>query len=330
MSNKQFAATTILHGLRAFQSHLQFNRSRSILIVQSNPSSQHPSSRVVADACQHVSFLIQQQLGFRAFVSHVDTEVPVRNSIQQQLDLQVRMGADTVVAVGSGCAMDVVKAMETTNSKILVPATYGAALVAASEYALVLDEHEEAFVPVRQPPSAADLTIVTLDSKLVDLQGRRDAILAAMAFVLDQHQQAHPTTNTLDDERLDRLIAALDEETPTDDSHLQLTQDLLHIGRSISYGIDDGNDRSIPIALIAALSPQIFPENTIPQVLASFAPAMYGHEHVGTWKHRAPTIATTESMEFLIQLLRANRALWNCVDVNDDRYRHVLKNHVLV
>jgi hypothetical protein len=138
----------------------------------------------VSNACRHVQFLLQQQMGLRVvMVEHPCAYTyPTPADVDRAMDLYQRVGAETVVGVGSSAAMDLAKAVsqsmqsssqsqssssqmqnqstETTaatrrgrgnnedsvrRNLILVPATYGGVLAAAGScHSLLLDTKEEA------------------------------------------------------------------------------------------------------------------------------------------------------------------------------------------
>jgi hypothetical protein len=133
-------------------------------------------SLAVSNACRHVQFLLSQQLGLRTVtVEHPTSYVyPTQVDVDRAMDLYRRVGAETVVGVGSRSAMDLAKAVmqsQTTQSQnqietdptarrgssagnealrrnlILVPATFGGVLAAAAtSHSLLLDTAEEALI----------------------------------------------------------------------------------------------------------------------------------------------------------------------------------------
>jgi hypothetical protein len=135
-------------------------------------SSKKESSLKVSNACRHVQFLLSQQMGLRTVtVEHpVSYAYPTSTDVDRAMDLLQRVGAETVVGVGSRSAMDLAKAVMIQSSSpssstetsspattrrrgtddlrrnlILVPATYGGVLAAAaSTHSLLLDTKEEA------------------------------------------------------------------------------------------------------------------------------------------------------------------------------------------
>jgi len=292
-----------------------------ILLVESTCVDASSCSGQVEDACRHVRFAVSQQLGLRTVGCHSPPSAFgffTPSDVASARDLAARTGAgsSTIVAVGSGTAMDLAKALAAdaataasefsrTNhyaDLVLVPATYGATMVAAASHALWVDPSQPAILPA-VPPSAADVdpaatrpipvgntTIIPLlcDPKhrnLVDPERRIDAVLAAISVSLDsllrQEDRGQPSRES--EARLGRLLRHLiAATTTTDDNDCPLSEILVEVGaRYWSYGLrtgsddDDAQDRSIPLALATSLLPEVFPEHSALSVMASYAPAMY-------------------------------------------------------
>jgi hypothetical protein len=146
---------------------------------------------------------------------------PTSTDVDRAMDLLQRVGAETVVGVGSSSAMDLAKAvMQSSQSQtqsqssscsssqgsssqsgnlILVPATYGAVLTAgASSHSLLLDTAEEALTvyPPYQSQQQSDhgggvtststttITSVALEATMLDDSRRTNALLASIAIAL--------------------------------------------------------------------------------------------------------------------------------------------------
>jgi hypothetical protein len=185
-------------------------------------SSKKESSLKVSNACRHVQFLLSQQMGLRTVtVEHpVSYAYPTSTDVDRAMDLLQRVGAETVVGVGSRSAMDLAKAVMIQSSSpssstetsspattrrrgtddlrrnlILVPATYGGVLAAAaSTHSLLLDTKEEALTVY--PPYPHELsqdsgggggvttTSVALEETMLDDSRRTHALLASIAIAL--------------------------------------------------------------------------------------------------------------------------------------------------
>jgi hypothetical protein len=209
-----------------------------ILLIQSQPTvlttsaaaatekssvNKKETSMAVSNACRHVQFLLQQQMGLRTVtVEHpVSYAYPTSVDVERAMDLCQRVGAETVVGVGSSSAMDLAKAvmMQSSSSSqnqstdtsspastrrrdetsarnlILVPATYGGVLAAAaSSHSLLLDTKEEALTvyPPYQSQQSQDngadagvtTTSVALEETMLDDSRRTHALLASIAIAL--------------------------------------------------------------------------------------------------------------------------------------------------
>jgi hypothetical protein len=156
-------------------------------------------SLAVSNACRHVQFLLSQQLGLRTVtVEHPTSYVfPTQVDVDRAMDLCRRVGAETVVGVGSRSAMDLAKAVsmqtQTAQSQsshnpietnpaastskrgssmnevsfrnlILVPATFGGVLAAAAtSHSLLLDTAEEALTvyPTYQQQQQQQQSLIT-------------------------------------------------------------------------------------------------------------------------------------------------------------------------
>jgi hypothetical protein len=181
-------------------------------------------SLAVSNACRYVQFLLSQQLGLRTVtVEHPTSYVyPTQVDVDRAMDLCRRVGAETVVGVGSRSAMDLAKAVMQTQltqsqihnqietnpaaskrgssineasfrNLILVPATFGGVLAAAaSSHSLLLDTAEEALIvypPYQQQqqsliPEVVTTTSVALEENMLDGSRRTDALLASIAISL--------------------------------------------------------------------------------------------------------------------------------------------------
>jgi len=289
---------------------------------------------------QQVQMILTQHCNFRTVVAAPTTTIgcPVRLSqIDQQLTLATRTGASSngvVVAVGSGTIMDLAKAITTTTTTtvrkqpternnddnprqrpqlLLVPATYGAVMAAASPQALVFDPAEQAIVVVERSLSSpatatttttttsTSTTIATLEAARMDPRGRSEAICAALALALDRLWQQPGVTNDCGDNNnnnnnngaagagieLSSLISIVSSNVPTDraaqalqqqqhdQNHQRVIQALLSAGANLSFGMDGTQNRSIPLALATSLVPQhFFADQHFLTIMASLAPAL--------------------------------------------------------
>ncbi|GKZ01171.1 hypothetical protein MPSEU_001068500 [Mayamaea pseudoterrestris] len=346
----------VVHGFKALAAHLQRLLSRyqqsPILLLESHPLHDSSGKRIqgskqVSDACRRVHFLLSQQLNLRTVSMHTSSDYEYAFQTTPSLPDAVRQmaqrtGADTIVAVGSGQAIDLAKAVSNQfYSTILVPATYGATMVAGTSHALLLDKEEEAIMPVESISSLdKELVIVTPDTSSIETDMQETAILAAISILLDAMLQAKQgqdltTLNNL----LTTLAAKLHHNSATKTSQEQICDALHKTGSYVSYGLES-QDRSIPVALVASLSPSVFSEIHPLALMASSVPSLHrmltkldtAHANLldVSMLQLAPKVVTTEPVERLLSLVHDNQAAWQCFDVRDKVYREALRDHLLV
>ena len=290
-----------ISGLQGLAKHLRSNSpiAGPILLIESRPTGK-TESKIVQKACQHVQFLLAQQLGLRTVPSHSNYAFPTPSEVQQQVDLMSRVGASTVIAVGSGVAMDLAKAVPSAEHRILIPATHGALLAASTSHALILED--DSLIPSLRIPDQP--TVVHLEEKLTLSQP--DALLAALALA-----QSSP-----DNQQTSSDVHAM-IENPDHDSVCQF---LGTVASKVGYGLDEG-ERNGALAVAVALLPKIFPDRHLLSVLASLAMDVQGVD--------APSLLTTESIETLRSHVDANRRLWGCLDPRRPQLQAILEQLTL-
>jgi hypothetical protein len=339
----------IVRGLKAFGQFLESERSRlaaaPIVLVtsQADSSEKGRTSKQVDDAVRHTSFLLQQKMGFRAVLSHpaAGYVFPTGSDVNKVAELAARVGASTIAAIGSGSAMDLAKAVcqaSKLDELVLVPATFGASLAAASSHSLLLDPIEEALLVHPEQQTTATprhaTTIVTLEQKLFHSASMEESLYAAIAIALDHVYQGtqHEGIESL----LEQAIQCLENKECA--QHNTVVDIMYKAGESISYGLANEN-RSIPLALAASLIPNSFQQYSITTFLASLVPAYCQElERRGEIPEllgripvlSAPNTVTNDSYQTLLSHIRSNQALWNCRDCADDDFRSILSNHLLV
>jgi hypothetical protein len=347
---------TLLHpsGMASLTKFLQAERPKllqtPILVISSLPAANQPTVSPVSKACQHVQFTLSQQLGMRTVPSTVSSAFPTLHDLELRLELARRTGASSLVAVGSGAAIDLAKALSHENDwdhVILVPATHAAVMACASTHSLFLDPIEEALIPLPRTNTTVDekpMTVATLDEKLVaPIDNQSHVVYASLAIALDAiYRQSH---NPLALELFQKASAALDA-SPQTLTHESATELLYQAGTLISYGLVDREDRSTPMALASSLIPRIFPHVHVLTFLASMVPGlcrvMEGDSiHYSSYDASVQTRIqnvlqksntddnipqlTVLSEEFkgfsipdmALSHIRTNQTLWNSLDVPD-------------
>jgi hypothetical protein len=282
---------------RVVQSQLDSMRQAPVLLISSETAGTSKAVKQVADACQFVRLTLGQQFGLRIVDTKVSSTFPTLKDVDQRLELMQRTGAASIVAVGSGAAMDLAKAIQNQNDTaskglLVVPATFGAVLASGANHALLLDTVEETLVPSPQHSqnweanvvhggfdldSISTATIVScLDARkyMEPLDQCRSTMLyAAAAILLDAGMQPmpHPSLSTL----LDSTFELLSSKEENNNNDLAITNLLFQSANLLSYGLPgvaQNSDRSISMALLASLLPTIFPHTHPMTFLASLVP----------------------------------------------------------
>ena len=340
----------VIHGFKAFTAHLQKNLGRyhqsPILLIESHPlldgHGKLRESKQVADACRRVRFLFSQQLGLRtvSFHSSSDYAFPLASTgPDAAIQMAKRTGANTVVAVGSGQALDLAKTVSKEfDTTILVPASYGAVMVAGTSHALLLDQEAETLVP--EPFDCNDeLLVVTPDIAFTQQETRDTAILAAVSILLDAMLQKQDAKAS--EELMKHLVDNLRQVNLDTTGHELLCQRLLRAGTLASFGLDK-HDRSIPVALVASLLTSTFTETDSLVLMASAVPSLhrmlsernmnYADASILDEKllQSAPKVITAEPFNTLLAQIHENQTLWNCFDARDAVLQDALKDHLLV
>lgn len=292
---------------QVIQSHLDHLRQAPILLISSTTppitdrSIPNGSKRQhIADACQFTKFTLAQQFGLRTVDTHVSSAFCTLQDINTQRELMQRTGAASIVAVGSGAAMDLAKAVQREHMgeesseaalfTMMVPATYGAVLASGASHSLLLDSIEEKLVPFPKQKVSEEVS-VAVDSGIMDqstttfispldatkyMEPRnrqlQSILLHAVATILldtATQQATHPSLPSLLDTTVDLLLS--DNVSDVD----QINGLLFQSAFLLSYGLPgDSHDRSISMALLASLLPTVFPLTHPTSFLASLVPGL--------------------------------------------------------
>eukprot|EP00980_Cylindrotheca_fusiformis_P012558 scaffold3084_cov144-Cylindrotheca_fusiformis.AAC.6 len=277
MATKILLNASGLSSLRSFlRSEISSLRQSPVLIVASEPAATHPNHlSVVAQSCQVVNFVLAQELGLRTVQSNVSSAFPTTADLDQRLELLRRTGASSVVAVGSGAAMDLSKALpfqKDLDHVILVPSTSAATMAASSTHSLFLDSVEETLVPFPRAVQESNCrtTVALLESSYIAPAESTHLLYASLALILDAcyRKSSNP--------RLPEIVQgtlSLLENTGEVLSHEKSMELLSNAGQLASYGLDQ-EDRSTPIALASSLIPTIFPHVHALTFFASLLPGI--------------------------------------------------------
>ena len=303
------------------QSELNTLRQTPILLISSDKAPLAASDdttttsnkpiKSVQDCCQLLQFTLQQQYGLRVIESKISSGYPTTSDITQRLELLQRTSGHgstpTIIGVGSGPAIDLTKAIQTTiiennnnaNSiprTILIPSTYGGIVASGSSHSLILDSTEETLVPIPSSSTSKAATINT-NTNIIDVITPMEAkymeplddnknninLYACTAIVLDAiyRKSTSPNLPILIDTLIQEFTKDQNQNESSDDAEdtsssklLTTTSKLLYdSGSLLSYGLSN-DDRSIPIALASSLIPRLFPEMHPLSFFASLVPGL--------------------------------------------------------
>lgn len=344
MASKKVLLPPGIKSLRRFIQQNAGTLMRSpVLVVSSEPAYQESGLSSVDESCKLVQFTLAQQFGLRTVSSTVSSAFPTLQDVEQRIELVRRTGASSVVAVGSGAAMDLGKALASAISldqMILVPSTYGAVMASSSSHSLFLNPAEETLVPVPslnsepQTSDASKKTIAPLDAKLIAPADNSYVLFASLVFLLDAcHRKSD---NPLLEETLLLIEKYLFEESDQALSHEDAMTLLHRSGEISSFGLESEN-RSIPVAMASSLIPQIFPHVHILTFFASLLPGMCHavdtnqYESADRIRTRLSDIeaaiprlhVTDEELsgfsvpDLAMSHFQTNQALWKSLDVPD-------------
>lgn len=263
------------------QSEVQNLRRSPVLLVSSEPASGDAVLKQVADATQWIQFTLAQQFGLRTVPCTVSSAYPSLQELDSRKDLLRRTGASSIVAVGSGAAIDLAKALaqdkkESIDQLILVPATYSSTIASGATHSLFLDSVEETLVPI--PTAAASdavgacpTTIAPLDSNYIAPLDASHVLYGTLAVALDAHLRQSPLP-LLEDvtSNLHKLIVENPDQELEDESARVL---LFQAGSLLSFGLSK-EDRSVPLALASALIPSLFPHEHMLTFWSALVPGL--------------------------------------------------------
>lgn len=340
------ATQRIVAGKSVLRQFLQSNRDKlaeSPLLVVSSFVSQHdtPSQYIehVGTACQKVEYYTSMEFGLKTVSSKVKSVFPTLANIQSALSAAQRTGAFTVIGVGSGAAMDLTKAILRESDKkmtgILVPSTCGAIMASAASLPLILDTQEEALIipedsyDTNETMKTDPGTIIVETSDIADFH-KGDAAYASLAVGVDAIYRG----DTDNGATLLRLASKAINEKEKE----SLVNTLLSAGNTLSYGVAGSSVRSSPLALASSLIPTCFPNASMLTFMASLLPGLV--QVMGSPEYDGPVDFNDKSIPALASLMvhsdgaqsvgtlmshvKANQALWGCIDVEDSVLEAIL------
>lgn len=327
----------IVSSKSALSKFLQTERSSlaraPILIISSGVGASGTIIPSIDHTCRKAQFLTSMQMALRTVQSSITSAFPTTNQVRSQIELAKRTGATTIMGVGSGAAMDLTKAvLQKYNGKgILVPCTYGAVIASTSSLPILLDTAEEALVP--QDDSHENDTAVVIETDVLDYAHGKEAAWACLAIGMDSLYRSPDSAHAM--LLLEHGLKALEDE-----SHLP--EVLICAGRALDYGLNDCL-RSSPLALAVSLIPSCFPNASAVTFFASLLPGICQLNSASSdleiqvqrkskeFESDIPSLASlvlhsdaAQSVSTLLSHVHSNRALWQCLDVDDEVLEAIL------
>jgi hypothetical protein len=262
------------------------------------------------------------------------SSVQYHGTVLRHREKSLKVTVTTFLAVGSGAAMDLTKAVlqKGYGKGILVPSTYGAIIASTSSHAMLLDTTEEALVIPDNSLESDNTTVIIENNELAETHGN-DAAWACMAIRMNLLYRR--PNNDQGKILLQRGLKALEDE-----SHLP--EALASAGRALDYGFND-HLRSAPLALATSLILPCFPSASVITMLASLLPGILqvssGTSDLETQVRDAfqdsassvPSLASlvvhsvaAQPVPTLLSHVRSNQALCKCLDVDDDMLETIL------
>jgi len=201
---------------------------------------------------------------------------PTRQDVRKAQQLIDETGARTILGVGSGAAMDLVKSIDLGRAKyqpgdqkVLIPATSAAIMAAHTPHALILDEETQLLWT--QPCSSANISTVSEPGAIA---ASPHTAPACHTLLMDACYRA---PERLLDVELARMALASDpilEGPLTTSFHIESGQTKTIIGTTQANAHTKMIVRSAPLVLAAALLPTVFPEASIFSFWAALLPGM--------------------------------------------------------
>ncbi|CAJ1942918.1 unnamed protein product [Cylindrotheca closterium] len=354
MASKNLLKPSGLSAFRRFLREETPTLRKSPVLVIASESADHgvKTLKAVEDACRAVNYVLTQEMGLRIVQSSISSAFPTIHDLEQRLELIRRTGASSVVAVGSGAAIDLSKVLphqKEIEHLMLVPSTSAAMLAASSSHSLFLDSVDEALVPF---PSAlgtpqTNTNIISLEPSYLASAELSHVLFATLAIVLDAcyRKSSHPILL----EAVRNLVEVLGN--PDKDRDHATAQELLYqSGMLLSYGLGQ-DDRSIPIALSSSLIPTIFPHIHVLSFFASLLPGIcelvdeQDHDDEAVVKlvqmvksispESIPQLAVNDANldgfsvpDMSLSHIQSNQALWKSFDVPNKVLLQILERSV--
>lgn len=345
----------ILNGLKAFRQFLNQHRSTlgaaPVLLVESeidrpditNKTQQQQQSEIF----KHVQ-LVFTSLGIRTATAHPSSSYfPFVDDIPKHLELAQRIGAATVVGVGSSGGIELAKALAQQGQDfeflMMVPGTQGATMLASASHSLLMDPSEPALMahPTLIPPRPLEKSnLVLLESSLLSEDKMKSVVYSALVIAIDElcRGRDNPEVAIINIRNAVKIIQQIDDGVGKSEHDALLQQIMVWAGSTLSFGFA-GESRSIPVALAISLVPTEFSDDTLFGFISCLLPGMLkvleGTQHRNialeiskTCLHQCPRLnqATGDDIttQGMISRVHANQFLWGCMDAEDSIMEVVL------
>ena len=242
--------------------------SSSGRFLQKEPS--HYNHEPIEKAARQIELLLRHKLRLQTITtqqpaSSSSYDFPTPSDVQNVAALADRVGASTLVAVGSGFHMDLAKAVAaavehkhySVEQLVLVPTSLGAAQASTASHALLLDPTEEALL-VQPPLSLAkssdedatkqtEIVVAQIeDMGVLDKRYKQNAILASLTVALDciyRDAGDEGSIRTILEQAGRLLLATTNQDAAESADHFAELSDLCYLsGELLSYGSDDDDD----------------------------------------------------------------------------------------
>jgi hypothetical protein len=304
------------------KSKLSSLKQAPVLIISSQPANEDIVEKHIGSMVQKATFHASMEFNLKVVQSTISSAFPTASDVGRCLELAQRAGAGSLLAVGSGVAMDLCKIVASQHhcdETILVPATSGGILASAASRSLLLDTHEETLCSDEGEPTKT--TTLVIDEISHHRYAQQSALLIAIdALHTRRHDLAQVATT---------LQQALDGD---------LTGALLSAGPLLSYG-DKGQERSPILTLATSLIPTVYSNSHVMEFWASILPGRINSMPTGMLAEYADRLKQLQaecpklaemSMENLplsklMEYIRDNQALWNTAEVSDGELEAILE-----
>jgi hypothetical protein len=305
------------------QSKLSSLKQSPVLIIGSKPANEAFLDTKVGSVLHKLHHHASMEFDLKVIQSSVSSAFPTKSDVTKCIELAQRTGAGTLMAVGSGAAMDLCKIVASKyqcDEVILVPATSGGIIASSASGSLFLDEHEEA---IHASECGSPNTTLVIDDIIHHKYAQQSALLIALdAMHRNTDENADNTTK----------ICQLSFSG-------ELTEALLLAGPLLSFG-DKGHERSPILTLATSLIPMVYSNSHILEFWASLLPGKMQNmsnemlveyrqaltEVQGECPKLAEMSVDNLPLSKLMEYIHDNQVEWNTPEVYDGVFEALLES----